>query len=74
MATPYQWVTQCLTHISEPKVANWKKMQVEWLNNVTTRQVNLVQINDPWLWNTFYNKFTHAFTDTMEEEQAERKL
>ena len=49
MATPYKCVTQCLTHISGPKVANWKKTQVEWLNDVTTRQVNPVQINDPWL-------------------------
>jgi Retrotransposon gag protein len=55
-------------------VANWKKTQVEWLNDVTTRQVNLVQINNPWLWNTFCNEFTHAFADMMEEEQAERKL
>jgi hypothetical protein len=47
MATPYQQVTQCLTHILGPKVANWKKTQVEWLNDITTRQVNPVQINDP---------------------------
>jgi Retrotransposon gag protein len=74
MATPYQRVTQCLTHISGPKVTNWKKTQVEWLNDITTRQVNPVQINDPWLWNTFCDEFTHTFADTMEEEQAERKL
>jgi Retrotransposon gag protein len=74
MATPYQCVTQCLTHNSEPKVANWKKMQVEWLNDITTRQINLVPINNPWLWNTFCDEFTHAFADTMEKEQAERKL
>jgi hypothetical protein len=74
MATPYHHVTQCLTHISRPKVANWKKTQVEWLNDITTRQINLVQINDPWLWNTFCDEFMHAFVDTMEEEQVERKL
>jgi Retrotransposon gag protein len=74
MATLYQRITQCLTHISRPKVANWKKTQVEWLNDVTTRQINPVQINDPWLWNTFCNEFMHIFVDTMEEEQVERKL
>jgi hypothetical protein len=34
LATPYQRVTQCLTYICGPKVNNWVKRQLKWLDDV----------------------------------------
>jgi Retrotransposon gag protein len=73
-ATPFQRVAHCLTYIKGPKVADWNRMQVRWLNNITTRNVNPVDVADPWLWDTFTQAFLQAYTDTVEEEYTKRKL
>jgi Retrotransposon gag protein len=49
-------------------------MQVQWLNDVTTRNVNPVDTADPWLWDMFAQSFLQAYTNTAEEEYTKRKL
>jgi hypothetical protein len=46
LATPYQRVTQCLMYICRPKVNNWVEGQLKWLDDVTNRFHNLINVND----------------------------
>jgi Retrotransposon gag protein/Zinc knuckle len=73
-ALPYQRVANCLSYIKGPKVANWNRTQVQWLHNVTTRNVNPVGYDNQWLWDTFADEFRSAFQDTAAEQNAERNL
>ena len=73
-ATPFQQVAHCLTYIKGLKVADWNRMQVRWLNDVTMKNVNPIDVADPWLWDMFAQAFLQAYTDMAEEEYAKRKL
>jgi hypothetical protein len=74
MAMPFKRVVLCLSFFKGPKVDSWVMLQIGWLQNVTTRQHNLITPQDPRLWNIFKAEFCRAFTDTAREQNMYKKL
>jgi hypothetical protein len=74
MATPFKRVALCLSFFKGPKVDSWVMLQIGWLQNVTTRQHNPITHQDPRLWDIFEAEFRRAFTDTVREQNAYKRL